>query len=121
MTPGRKPFDDDVGPGRELPEDFLPLRRFQVEAETPLVAVDEGERLTPLRLETGVAARVGRLDLEDVGAHVREHHPGHLGRRHARQLEDLDAVEHSHGLSPLASGGEDRAEALTPRLRPGAR
>jgi hypothetical protein len=38
----------------------------------------------------------GRVDLQDIGAHVGQEHAGQLGRRHAREFQDLDAVEDSH-------------------------
>jgi hypothetical protein len=94
---GAEALDDDVGAGGELAEDGLALGGLHVERHRALVAVDEGVDGAADRLLVLVAARLGSLDLEHIGAHVRHDHAGHLGRRHARELQDLDSVEHTHG------------------------
>ena len=41
----------------------------------------------------GVVAAARRLDLDDVGAHVAEHHGAQRARQDARQIDDADAGE----------------------------
>jgi len=45
----------------------------------------------------GVMDRLGGFDLEHVGPHVGHEHPGHLRRRHPRELQHLDPIESGHG------------------------
>jgi hypothetical protein len=106
---GAKALDEDVGLRGELLQDRLALGSLEVEGERALVAihVDEG-RPTPPVLVLGLIWWC--VDLQHLGAHVREEHSGQFGRWHARKLENLDAVEDSHdelldlgwapGLSP---------------------
>ena len=113
---------DDVGVRGQLPEDRLALGGLHVEGHAALVAVDEGEGGPPLRLGVAGLAVAGRLDLEDVGAHVGEHHAGHLRRRHAGHFEDLDPVEHSHGdllLGPAFLRGAPSARGCRDVLEAG--
>ena len=114
---GPEPLHEDVGLGGEAPEHLLRLGLLQVEGDRALVPVDVREgRPPPLVGVLGVAGR--RLDLQHVGAHVGEHHARQLGRGHARQFQDRNAVEHSHGESPCrATPG---AAAGTTGTRPAA-
>ena len=94
---GAESLDDHVGAGGELLEERLALGRLHVQRQRALVAVDvdEGRAALPVRILLSVR---WRLDLEDIGAHIREHHPGHFRRWHAGQLQNLDAVKNSHRL-----------------------
>ena len=119
--PGAEAFDDDVDACRELPEERLPLGRFHVEGDGALVPVHVREGGAALAV--GVLLR-GRVDLEDLRAHVREHHSGHLRRGNTGQLQHLDAVEDSHSVLllvpltlPSSHPGEENDSSLSPRGR----
>ena len=66
-------LQEHVGLRGELAHDLLRLRRFQVEHEAALVAVERGEAhalAVPDRRRGAAHVAAGRLDLDDVGAHV---------------------------------------------------
>jgi hypothetical protein len=89
---------EHVGLSGEPLEDGLALGGLEVEGERALVPVDVGEGGTAPAVG-GFRRLGGRLDLEDLRAHVREHHAGQLRGRHTRELEHLDAVENTHSVS----------------------
>jgi hypothetical protein len=97
---GPEALDDDVGRRGQLAEDRLAVGRLHVERHRPLVAVGEGVDRAAHPLVAGGSLRIGRLDLEDLGAHVGQHHRRHLGRRDARELENLDPVHDAHRATP---------------------
>ncbi len=94
---GAEAFDNHVCAGGELLEDRLAFGGLEVQREAPLVPVDVGEG-RPALVVQDVGLAVGRrgLDFQDVGPHVAQQHRAELARRHARQLQDLDAVQGSH-------------------------
>src|SRR5208282_5564445 len=77
---GSEALDNDVGTARELQKDVRAARMVEVERERALVEIVEPEKQTAVAMrqvveERADASRVvagGRLDLNDVGAHVRE-------------------------------------------------
>src|SRR5215467_14415242 len=107
---GPEALHEHVGRCGELLEHRLPLGGFHVEGHRALVAVDEGVDRAADPLVARVAVLLGRLDLENLGAHVGQHHRRQLGRRHARQLENPDSVEYAHGGAPLYSRVPSRRE-----------
>ena len=64
--------------------------------------------------ERAIAVAVRRLDLDDLGAHVREHLARERAQHHGREFEDLYAFEGSgHRLKPLLSASELISGAFT--------
>ena len=86
-------------------EDLAPRVAAEVERDGLLVAVDRQEIR---RLAVGQERRphdahrvaaVGILDLDHLGAQVREQHRAVRPREHAGEVEDADALEELHALS----------------------
>jgi len=108
-----KAVDDHVGVRAERIEDGGRIRRSQVEGDAALVAVEElevdvsavRERQRPHPV---AAARV--LDLDDVGAEVRQEERRVRAGEKARHVEHTHAVKRSHG-----SAGDDQREARKDR------
>src|SRR5690606_3257469 len=75
---GPEILGNDVGLGGELHENLLAARVFHVDAYAFLVAVEHREAIglaVDLRFEAPRAVALGKiLDLDDVGAHVPQHH-----------------------------------------------
>ena len=100
MVPGEKFSTTSVGLGDQLLGRLQTRRGLQVEDDGPLVAVDRqevGAQAVEVVAGPGadVVAEAGRFDLDDVGAHVGEHH-GAVGRGPGvLEGDDLDAVERS--------------------------
>src|SRR6185436_7810253 len=100
---GAEVFDEHVRAIDELPEHLLAARRFQVEPDAPLVAVDRqeiaadavDERRPP---EARVVTARRRFDLDDGRAHVAKHHRAERTGENAGEIEYENAVERSHGL-----------------------
>src|SRR5207249_6180638 len=93
--PGPEVLDDDVGPVGEPAEDRAALFAFEVDREASFVAIESRE--VPafaggVRLEKPreVAGR-RMLDLDDIGAEVRELHPAVRTRHVVPDLDDTDA------------------------------
>ena len=70
-----------------------------------------------------LVAGPGRLDLDDVGAHVAQHLPAERPGHHLAELDDADAVERAGGGAARArtAACSPRAPALTPRAAPAPR
>src|SRR5271163_1706580 len=76
----REALDDDVGAARELQEDVRAARMVEVKRERALVEIVEPEKQTAVAMRQVVEERADaprvvagrRLDLDDVGAHVRQ-------------------------------------------------
>ena len=92
--------DQHVGLLDQAGENFLPRRHRHVERERTLVAID-AEKIGRLAADegwppgAGVVAGAGRLDLDDVGAHVAEHHGAQRASEDAREIDDAQAGERS--------------------------
>ena len=97
---------DDVRVARELHEDLLAARVLHVEPDALLVAVQHREAVAlavHLGIEAARAVAFGEsLDLDDVGAHVREHQRA-VGTRHDRgEIQHFHAVQwQCHDPVPL--------------------
>ncbi len=99
--------DEDVGLGGETMQHGLSLGLGEVEREAPLVAGFQQPREIVFAL--GVARQVrqvaigiagaGRLDLDDVGAEIRQHGGGRGRCDEARAVQNLEAFKNTlfHG------------------------
>src|SRR5207245_6671692 len=93
---------DDTGLRAEAQAPGAPRGLRQVEHERLLVAIDReevrtlavGQEWRPHRAHR--VAAVGRLDLEDLGAHVGEQHRAVRPREHPREVEHAHALEEPH-------------------------
>ena len=105
---GAEILDDDVGSERKLSRRRLAVLGLQVERDALLVAVHRAERAVVVGLAPHPEriAAVRRLDLDDLGAQVRQQHAGERPADIAGEFEDLDAVEGAgaHGRSSFAAG-----------------
>ena len=79
----------------QLSERLSPLRRSQVQAHALLVAVQAGE-VAVGHLPGDLAA--GRLDLDDLGAEIGEHHRGVGTGQHDADLEDPDSGQRARAV-----------------------
>jgi len=115
--------DENVGFFDQAGEDSLPRRNRHVERQRTLVAVDAEkidrlaghEGRTPL---AGIVASIGRLDLDDLGAHVAEHHGAEGACQDASQIEHADPGERAilaHGHVLRMEGGALRSLAQPSR------
>jgi hypothetical protein len=77
-------------------------RLFQIEADAALAAVGIEEH----RAHAGVTGRADQprhvaicgFDLDDIGAVIAEHLGRVRAHQHGRHVDDLDALQWSHGL-----------------------
>src|SRR5262249_31422157 len=95
--PRTEVFDADGALARELSEDLEALGGLEVERDALLSAVDghEVRRLAAdeRRPASRVVALARLLDLDDLGAHVGEHHRAEGTGQHAREIEHADATK----------------------------
>src|SRR2546428_40371 len=96
QSAGPKALDDDVGIPRQGQHNVDRLWRFQVQAQTALVAV-KGEELRALpvpegRPGTGLISPFRLLDLNDVGAHISQHHGAEGASQGAGQVHHFDIL-----------------------------
>ena len=97
----RKIGDEDIGLGGEPMQHRLSLRLAQVERQAALVAGFQEPREIMLAVRVArqirqVAigiARSRRLDLDDLGAEIRQHGCGRGRRDEARAVQNLEAFE----------------------------
>ena len=94
--------DQHVG-GRDQPQHGVaPGRLLQIEADRALAAVGVEEHRPhagmPGRPDLPRHVAIRCLDLDDVGAVVAEHLGGIGPHQHGRHVDDLDALEWSHGV-----------------------
>ena len=116
-------IDEDVGFLDQPGKDFLPGRVGHVERQGALVAVDAekigglgaDERRAPM---PRIVAVVGRLDLDDVGAHVAQHHGAERTGEDTGEIDDADSGEwapFAHGDFLRMEGGALRSLAQPAR------
>ena len=96
-------FHHDIRFFDKLLEDLLALRGLQVQGDSLFVAVDVGKiDAFPLTIqifgtERGIAAGVvtafGNLDLDDVCAHVSQHHGAEGAGKHTGQVENRQVLQ----------------------------
>src|SRR6185437_13719516 len=105
-------FNDHVRLGDERVEQLAPFRLFEIERDAALVAVRVLEigavafTAHALRAVNGL----GRLDLDDVGAPVRELTDRQRSGANAREVEDGEARQgHGHGVFLLTSDAISRS------------
>jgi hypothetical protein len=104
MTPGRKLSDQHVGVPAQLNRvrHARAARRFEVEHDTALVAIERHEWHTFVAdIGRQITAQIaGRgFDLDDVGAHVSEGHSASRAGDHLGEVDDLEVFQGSiqHG------------------------
>ena len=93
---GPKTLDEDVGVPHQGQHNVDGLRRLQVQGQATLVAV-KGEKLGALpvpkgRPGTGLIPPFWLLDLDDVGAHVAQHHGAEGASQGAGQVHHFDIL-----------------------------
>jgi hypothetical protein len=95
-------LDDHVGLRGEVAEHLPTRRRLEVERDRALVPVDAhvvgrllGVAVSGRVPVAGLVARLGALDLDNVGAEVAELHRAERSHEDARGVEDGHAVERS--------------------------
>ena len=104
-------------------ENFLPGRHSHVEREGALVAVD-AEKIRGLGADEGrtpmprIVTVAGGLDLDDVGAHVAQHHGAERAGENTGEIDDADSSERApfaHGVFLRMEGGALRSLAQPAR------
>src|SRR6185436_9721270 len=98
---------DDIGVREEALHDFEPAGRLEVHRDAALVPVEHHERRRlALYRGFGIAARVVAarklFHLDHVRAHVGEQQSAGRPGHDLRELDDLDALQRSHGAQSLA-------------------
>ena len=97
-------LDHDVGCADEATESAGAHIALQVERDALLVSVQAEKKRAPARAVGRPRARIvpmGRLfDLDDLRAHVAEHHRAIGAGEHAREVDDAESIEggHARGL-----------------------
>ena len=96
-------FHHDIRFFDKLLEDLLALRGLQVQGDPLFVAVDVGKiDAFPLtiqifgtegRIAAGVVTAFGDLDLDDVCAHVSQHHGAEGAGKHTGQVENCQVLQ----------------------------
>ena len=117
----------DVGAANELVEDLAARGALQVDFDAALVAVERQEAAAVRALEAKthrtarLVALAGRLDLDDVGAHVAEQHAAERPRHHLADVEDLEMRKRKrHAIVPYLADAV-RATCRCKRAGPWAR
>ena len=105
---GPEVLGQDIGRGDELARDRHALRRFQVERDRALVAVECRKEACAGADQTPRIVAVGRrLDLDHVGAEVAENEAAARPHDHVAELDDADARQGqtllAHVLLPARS------------------
>src|SRR5262249_34525266 len=98
---------DDIGRAAELLRRRDTLTGLEVEGNALLVAVHrtEGAVVVGLAPHAERIAAVRRLDLDDLGAEVRQQHAGERPAYVVRELQDADAVQRAaHAATGLNLG-----------------
>src|SRR5207247_3198901 len=94
---GPKVFEKDVALPDERPKDRLALRGLEVQGDALLVAVDGHEVRRLAAREGRPAPRVVALprlfDLDDLGAHVAQHHRAERPGEAAGEIQAADTGE----------------------------
>ncbi len=98
---GPEVLDHALGIGQQLVHDRLAIGLGEVERDALLAPVVGHEEVAFAVGATGartgalarVVAAIGILDLDHLGAHVREHLGAHGTRDHAGEIDDANAVE----------------------------
>ncbi len=103
---GPEVVEHDVGGRDQLAQHLLAFGAAQVERQRALVAVErrevEAEAVAHDALLAHRVAVVDVLDLDHLGAHVREEHRAERAGQDARQVDDADALQ-LHGKAERES------------------
>src|SRR6185312_8391082 len=99
---GTEAFDGDVGDLGEPAAGFEAGRRFEIDREATLVAVDAQENGADTVLErrpvAGVVAGSNRLDLDHFDAEVGQVLRAQRPRQDLRKIDDADALQRRKGI-----------------------
>ena len=72
---GAEILDQHIGVAHQVLRHRQPVRRFHVDADAALVAVEVGEEAGGETMQPAGAIAIGcRLDADHVGAQIRQHH-----------------------------------------------
>ena len=124
-------LEQHVGVADQPQQHLLAGGRLEVDPDRALAPVERqeqgaaGARLGALvvrRRPADVVAEPGVLDLDHVGAEVREQQRAEPAGQQSRQVEDPQAVERErpgHAAAPPARGARCRAARAPPRPSPG--
>ena len=98
------------------------LSRLEIERDALLAAVEREEEAAGAFHQRRPGARVVAVlrffDLEDLGAHVAQHHRAERSRYHAREIDDPEAAQGSHGRDLITSArGSPAAAQQAPAVR----
>ena len=94
QRPRPEVLDQHVGLRQQPPRDPQPLPALQVERQAALVAVQHGEEPGPRALQpprvvaAGLPRLVRWLDLDDVGAQIRQRQAAGRAHHHVHELDD---------------------------------
>ena len=104
MTPGAKFSDEHVGGPDQVEQRPVTGLGLEVEHHAALVGVEHHELVRLDRIVRTEAQRLtaGRLDLDHLGAHLREQKPAVRAKVHLTQLKDPKAVKRPHRCIPLS-------------------
>ena len=101
QRPGPKVLYQHIGARDEVPEQLLAAGLTQVEGDGLLVARDDRPpHRQPATPGTHGVTGAGRLDLDDLGAHVAEELAAERARDQGPELEDADVRQRADGASP---------------------
>ena len=104
--PRPEALNNNIGGGREAEKRLTPQRILEVDRQRALVAVERMEHGRVLvderRHPAHVVAAGGVLDLDDIGAEIREQQRAERPRKQPGQVEDSNVVECQHGRASVA-------------------
>src|ERR1044071_4142802 len=101
---GTEVLREDVRGTQQFEDDLPALGLLKIDRQTFLVAVEHRKEARPRMLETARVVAFQRLDLDDLGAEVREHQAARGPHHHVRELDDPHAFERKHRLAARESG-----------------
>ncbi len=100
--PRAEPLDQRIGALDEAQGERLAVRMLEVERQASPPAQ---QQIIAQRTRDAEIASAWPIDAQHRGTQVGEQHPAHWPRPDARQFDDFDPGERSHGEPPLRCGG----------------
>ncbi|MNC17418.1 hypothetical protein D3C75_652970 [compost metagenome] len=104
-TPRLEVLDEHVGGVDQLQHGVAAFRRFDIDGDALLVAVEGAEEARPRAQQAARAVTAQGFDLDHFGAKVTEDHAAGRPHDHVRNLDDTDAVQgkSGHRATPRSS------------------